>query len=135
MRTILLLDDREDVLAANVRLLRSLLPESEWRVATLSSSLQAIIDISRRSTAYDVVISDYMMPRHFGDEVVAVARRCSAKTFCILLSGTTGDAEKANQNLPEDHRAHHVVEKSPDAGIPRVVELIRARFATPSPSP
>ncbi len=78
---ILLVDDNANGLSAR----RSVLEELGHRVATASSAAEALEQFA--SHKFDLIVTDYKMPRMDGIELIARVRKQSPEIPVILLSG------------------------------------------------
>lgn len=78
---ILLVDDHANGLSAR----RSLLEELGHRITTASSGAEALEQFAGHK--YDLVITDYRMPKMNGQELIAQLRRQSPHIPIILISG------------------------------------------------
>ncbi len=79
--TILLVDDCRDGLLVR----RLLLEEEGYRVHTAANGEEGLKAFA--ASSYDVVVTDYRMPRMDGLELIAEIRRIKPQTRIILLSG------------------------------------------------
>lgn len=82
-RTLLLVDDEENIVAALRRLLRS----EGWQVLSASSAEQALYLLARHEV--DVILSDQHMPDMTGVELLRRARQLYPDTLRLVLSGYT----------------------------------------------
>ncbi|MET1115763.1 MAG: EAL domain-containing protein [Comamonas sp.] len=82
-RTLLLVDDEENIVAALRRLLRS----EGWLVLSASSAEQALELLARHEV--DVILSDHRMPGMTGVELLRRARQLYPDTLRLVLSGYT----------------------------------------------
>ena len=82
-RTLLLVDDEENIVAALRRLLRS----EGWRVLSATSAEQALQLMARHEV--DVILSDQRMPGMTGVELLRRARQLYPDTIRLVLSGYT----------------------------------------------
>src|SRR5437764_4065823 len=78
---ILLVDDNAHGLSAR----RSVLEELGHRIATASSAAEALEQFGAHK--FDLVVTDYKMPKMDGIELIARIRKQSPETPMILLSG------------------------------------------------
>ncbi len=83
-RTLLLVDDEENIVAALRRLLRA----EGWRVLSATSAEQALQLMARHEV--DVILSDQRMPSMTGVELLRRARQLYPETIRLVLSGYTG---------------------------------------------
>lgn len=83
-RTLLLVDDEENIVAALRRLLRA----EGWRVLSATSAEQALQLMARHEV--DVILSDLRMPSMTGVELLRRARQLYPETIRMVLSGYTG---------------------------------------------
>lgn len=88
---ILLVDDNASGLSAR----RCVLEELGHRIATASSAAEALEQIEAHG--FDLVVTDYKMPRMDGIELIARLRKIAPVTPVILLSGYV-DALGLNEN-------------------------------------
>ena len=79
--SILLVDDNANGLAAR----RSVLEELGYRIATSTSGADALEQFA--SHKFDLVVTDYKMPRMDGLELIGRLRKCSADLPIVLISG------------------------------------------------
>jgi diguanylate cyclase (GGDEF)-like protein/PAS domain S-box-containing protein len=82
-RTLLLVDDEENILAALRRLLRA----EGWLVLSSTSAEQALEQMARHEV--DVILSDQRMPGMTGVELLRRARQLYPETIRLVLSGYT----------------------------------------------
>jgi diguanylate cyclase (GGDEF)-like protein/PAS domain S-box-containing protein len=82
-RTLLLVDDEDNIVAALRRLLRS----EGWLVISASSAEQALQLMARHEV--DVILSDQRMPGMTGVELLRRARQLYPETIRLVLSGYT----------------------------------------------
>ena len=82
-RTLLLVDDEENVLAALRRLLRG----EGWRVLSATSAEEALQLMARNEV--DVILSDQRMPGMTGVELLRRAKQLFPQTIRLVLSGYT----------------------------------------------
>ncbi len=82
-RTLLLVDDEENILAALRRLLRA----EGWLVLSSTSAEQALEQMARHEV--DVILSDQRMPGMTGVELLRRARQLYPETVRLVLSGYT----------------------------------------------
>ena len=82
-RTLLLVDDEENVIAALRRLLRA----EGWLVLTATSAEQALQLMARHDV--DVILSDQRMPGMTGVELLRRAKQLYPETIRLVLSGYT----------------------------------------------
>jgi diguanylate cyclase (GGDEF)-like protein/PAS domain S-box-containing protein len=82
-RTLLLVDDEENIVAALRRLLRN----EGWLVLSATSAEQALQLLARHEV--DVILSDQRMPGMTGVELLRRARRLYPDTLRLVLSGYT----------------------------------------------
>lgn len=88
--TILLVDDEEMVLNS----IKSFFAiESDYKLVTYTSPIQALGEIERDGTTFDLVISDYLMPEMDGITFLAKVKEKRPFVPRILL---TGYADKEN---------------------------------------
>lgn len=88
--TILLVDDEEMVLNS----IKSFFAiESDYKLVTYTSPIQALEDIERNQRNFDLVISDYLMPEMDGITFLAKVKELRPFVPRILL---TGYADKEN---------------------------------------
>lgn len=79
---ILIIDDEESILAMG----EEVLAREGYKVTTINDSEKAINLFS--SNKYDLVITDFNMPKFNGLEVIDKLKEHSPETPCILWSGT-----------------------------------------------
>ena len=82
-RTLLLVDDEENIVAALRRLLRA----EGWKVLSATSAEQALHRMARHEV--DVVLSDQRMPGTTGVELLRRAKELYPETIRLVLSGYT----------------------------------------------
>ena len=82
-RTLLLVDDEENIVAALRRLLRT----EGWKVISATSAEQALEQMARHEV--DVVLSDQRMPGMTGVELLRRAKELYPETIRLVLSGYT----------------------------------------------
>jgi CheY-like chemotaxis protein len=82
-RTLLLVDDEENIIAALRRLLRA----EGWKVLSATSAEQALHQMARHEV--DVVLSDQRMPGMTGVELLRRAKELYPETIRLVLSGYT----------------------------------------------
>jgi len=82
-RTLLLVDDEENIVAALRRLLRA----EGWKVLSATSAEQALHEMARHEV--DVVLSDQRMPGMTGVELLRRAKELYPETIRLVLSGYT----------------------------------------------
>jgi len=82
-RTLLLVDDEENIVAALRRLLRA----EGWKVLGATSAEQALHQLARHEV--DVVLSDQRMPGMTGVELLRRAKELYPETIRLVLSGYT----------------------------------------------
>jgi DNA-binding NtrC family response regulator len=78
------IDDREQVARANKRLLQTL----GYRVETFTSPTEALEAFTREPRAYDLVITDQVMPEMTGLELAGEMLRMRPQLPIILVSGS-----------------------------------------------
>lgn len=100
--TILLVDDNRDGLMVR----RSLLEEIGYRVEVSANAEEALKLFT--GSRFDVVITDYKMPRMNGAELIERIRKVDPQARVILLSGFVDPLGLTEQNTGADT----VVEKS-----------------------
>ncbi|MBI3208764.1 MAG: response regulator [Candidatus Solibacter usitatus] len=110
--SILLVDDNRYGLTAR----KSVLQELGYRITICTDPLQAVEIF--RANAFDLVVTDYKMPRLNGGQLIAAMRELRAETPFILL---TGFAESLGFT-EEGTGADLVIQKSSN----EVVQLVRA---------
>jgi len=81
MPTVLIIDDEEDVADA----VRRVLERAGFSVVTANAAADGIAEFERRPA--DVVITDIIMPRMNGVEVIKAIRRLANSTGIIAISG------------------------------------------------
>ena len=99
---ILLVDDNANGLSAR----KSVLEELGHRIVTASSGAEALEQFSRAK--FDLVVTDYKMPRMDGIELIARLRKQAPELLVILISGFV-DALGLNE---ESTGADVVIQKS-----------------------
>lgn len=82
-RTLLLVDDEENIVAALKRALR----RDRYDILTANSGLEGLARLAERSV--DVIVSDQRMPGMTGVEFLREARKAHPDTVRIVLSGYT----------------------------------------------
>ena len=82
-RTLLLVDDEENIVAALRRLLRA----EDWKLISATSAEQALEQMARHEV--DVVLSDQRMPGMTGVELLRRAKELYPETIRLVLSGYT----------------------------------------------
>ena len=82
-RTLLLVDDEENIVAALRRLLRA----EGWQLLSATSAEQALHQLARHEV--DVVLSDQRMPGTTGVELLRRAKELYPETIRLVLSGYT----------------------------------------------
>ncbi len=82
-RTLLLVDDEENIVAALRRLLRA----EGWQVLSATSAEQALHEMARHEV--DVVLSDQRMPGMTGVELLRRTKELYPETIRLVLSGYT----------------------------------------------
>ena len=87
MRRMLLVDDEINVLNALVRALRQQLGADEWLIETFTDPLAALERCCECS--FDIVISDYRMPRLNGVELLHALKEIAPTTVRMMLSAST----------------------------------------------
>lgn len=85
---VLLIDDHPEVREATAAMLRDLGHET----VEVASGSEAIAILDGRESEFDVLITDYAMPRHSGTEVVRLARKARADLPAVIITGYA-DAE------------------------------------------
>ncbi len=78
---ILLVDDNSNGLSAR----RSVLEELGYRISTASNGVEALEQFGRHK--FDLVVTDYKMPRMDGMELIVRLRKLAADVPVILISG------------------------------------------------
>jgi len=81
--TILLVDDEPAI----VNLLKTVLENSGYRVEALADSVAALEVFRARPAAFDLVITDYTMPKLSGTRFARELTRIDSKVSVILISG------------------------------------------------
>ena len=109
---ILLVDDNKLGLAAR----KAVLEEIEYRVTTISSPHEALERFSE--TKFDLVVTDYRMPRMNGVELIEQLRQQAPAIPVILLSGFADALGLDEKNTGADI----VIQKSAN----EVTQLVRA---------
>ncbi len=117
-RTLLLLDDEENVLRSLVRLLR----RDGYRLLTASSVSEAFDLLARNDV--QVVLSDQRMPDMSGTEFLARVRDLYPDTVRLALSGYT-DLETISQAINQDAAYRFLIKPWDDADLR---EHVRAAF-------
>lgn len=117
-RTLLLLDDEENVLRSLVRLLR----RDGYRLLTASSVSEAFDLLARNEV--QVVISDQRMPDMSGTEFLARVRDMYPDTVRLALSGYT-DLETISHAINQDAASRFLIKPWDDADLR---EHVRAAF-------
>ena len=93
---ILLVDDNRDGLVVR----RSLLEELGYRVEISANAEDALKLLA--ATSFDVVVTDYKMPRMNGDELIARIRKVDPNARVILLSGFVDPMSLTEENTGAD---------------------------------
>lgn len=93
---ILLVDDNRDGLVVR----RSLLEELGYRVEISANGEDALKLMA--ATSFDVVVTDYRMPRMNGDELIARIRKVDPNARVILLSGFVDPMSLTEENTGAD---------------------------------
>lgn len=91
---LLIVDDNDTV----NRLLKKGLEFYGYQVETQVSSVQALKQIRNNSAAYDLLITDYMMPDQNGIELAKKARRARKDLGIILMTGFMDELQVNNAN-------------------------------------
>lgn len=117
-RTLLLLDDEENVLRSLVRLLR----RDGYRLLAASSVSEAFDLLARNDV--QVVLSDQRMPDMSGTEFLARVRDLYPDTVRLALSGYT-DLETISQAINQDAAYRFLIKPWDDADLR---EHVRAAF-------
>lgn len=117
-RTLLLLDDEENVLRSLVRLLR----RDGYRLLTAGSVSEAFDLLARNDV--QVVLSDQRMPDMSGTEFLARVRDLYPDTVRLALSGYT-DLETISQAINQDAAYRFLIKPWDDADLR---EHVRAAF-------
>lgn len=78
---ILLVDDNRNGLMAR----KSVLEESGYQVQAYSAPLEALADF--RETPYDLVVTDYRMPKMTGTQLIVEMRAFKPQVPVVLISG------------------------------------------------
>jgi len=94
-RTLLLVDDEENILSS----LRRLFRKDGYRVLCASSGQEGL-DILKQESAVDVIMSDQRMPQMTGTVFLRQAREISPDSIRIVLSGYT-DLESVTNAINE----------------------------------
>jgi len=99
---VLFVDDEEDIAKLGSRMLRGL----GYRVTAKTSSLAALQLFQADPQAFDLVISDFAMPKMTGGELIAALRETRPDIPAILISGFHDDLLS-----PEQAKAMEFVEQ------------------------
>ena len=103
MRRLLLVDDEQNVLNALVRTIRAGLGDAAPILVTYTDPYEALKRCSVEK--FDVVISDFRMPRMTGVEFLRVLKEIAPNTVRIILSASTEfDTVRAAINEAEVYR-------------------------------
>jgi CheY-like chemotaxis protein len=121
---ILLVDDNKFGLSAR----KALLEEQGYEVTTAMEGLEALDLFS--ATRYDIVITDYKMPRMNGLELIGHIRRIAPATPIVLVSGY---AEALGWN-EERTGANAVIPKNANE-VAHLIRAIKRLLQLPSKKP
>jgi signal transduction histidine kinase/ActR/RegA family two-component response regulator len=102
---VLLIED--DLLMSSM--LKKLLARQGYRVSHHSDPEQAMAAVRANPQAFDIVVTDYNMPRHSGLDVITAIRRMRPGLPTILVSGYVNDELRARAVA---QGARHVLEKT-----------------------
>ncbi len=94
--SVLLVDDNRDGLLVR----RMLLEELGYRVEVAACADECLVHFA--ATAFDVVVTDYRMPRMNGVELIASLRKIKPNTNVILLSGFVEPLGLTEENTGAD---------------------------------
>ena len=109
MIRILIVDDDPDILD----ILRMELAENPaWKIDTVTSAIEALQILQKAK--YDVIITDYMMPRMNGRDFLAAIRKQGFTANIILYSGRLDDAQEA---LMKDLGADAIIHRKGDPEV------------------
>ena len=109
MILILIVDDDPDILD----ILRMELAENPaWKIDTVTSAIEALQILQKAK--YDVIITDYMMPRMNGRDFLAAIRKQGFTANIILYSGRLDDAQEA---LMKDLGADAIIHRKGDPEV------------------
>jgi len=86
-KRILFVDDEPKILQGLQRSLRPM--KDEWDMDFISSSIEALEEVKKNK--YDVVVSDYKMPKMDGIELLTLVKNENPEIKRILLSGQSED--------------------------------------------
>ncbi len=93
--TLLLAEDEDAVR----ELVESLLSERGYEVVAVRDGREALTAYLRQPARFDLILSDVIMPRMGGPEMVTAVRRAGFSTPVLFMSGYTDDALKGVQEL------------------------------------
>jgi CheY-like chemotaxis protein len=122
---VLYIDD-DAVIAATVA---RLLTGNGFEVVVATDPTQALEKLRRDARGFELVITDYNMPRHSGLDVISQIARIDPQLPCVLVSGFV------NQQLRSTALALNVAEVVPKDEALDLIVLIARRTARPRSSP
>ena len=106
---ILLVDDDPDILD----ILKMELEENPaWKIDTVTSAIEALQKV--QSAKYEVIITDYIMPRMNGKEFLAAIRNQGLTASIILYSGRLDEEQEA---LMKDLGADAIIHRKGDPEV------------------
>lgn len=106
---ILLVDDDPDILD----ILKMELEENPaWKIDTVTSAIEALQKV--QSAKYEVIITDYIMPRMNGKEFLAAIRNQGFTASIILYSGRLDEEQEA---LMKDLGADAIIHRKGDPEV------------------
>ncbi len=88
-KRIMVVDDNEAIRAVVGTSLKLLLPE--YQIRAVGDGATALTELRQQS--FDLVLTDYNMPRMNGVELARAARKISPRTRVVLMSGGYVDTE------------------------------------------
>lgn len=120
---ILIVDDAKDILFLLMHSVKRLGPDYE--VSTVTDALAALEQIEKQK--FDVIITDYMMPRMTGIDLVQAVRQISPETQIILM---TAHDTKAVRSTVEALQLGGFIGKP--FTVPEVLEVVQKAIARTS---
>ncbi len=117
MARVLVVDDDPHVLSCCAQFLKA----GGHEVVRERSAIAAILTVSLASPPFDLVITDYEMPRMNGLELIEEIRKAGLKMPIIMMTG--------NPNVPENHGADALLIKPMGLVVllARVDNLLKAK--------
>ena len=119
---ILLVDDNRNGLLAR----KSVLEEHGYQVSAYSSPHDALAEFSEQP--YDLVVTDYRMPRMNGAQLIAEIRDLTPKVPIVLVSGVVDVL-----GLDEKTTGANVVIPKSSTEITHLIRAVKRLLATPAP--